>query len=167
MLSNIQALLSFLDYKMKAVMLVLIFLLFSGCAAIWSKLLEVNISRSDWEIQKIVVYGKEYSVFVVPNATDMHKIVANKQEFSKQGNLLSQNLEKNSTMIFDRFHNHISGVAGCNHYTMGYLWKDRHHFQVDQINVTRKFCTTDNLMNFEFALIKNFKGLFLVKKEKA
>ncbi|PAF46208.1 hypothetical protein BKH46_08495 [Helicobacter sp. 12S02634-8] len=73
-------------------------------------------------------------------------------------------LKEIATMNFDPSEHRIYGVTGCNNYFASYAWKDSDHLEVGNTGMTRKLCEPDTLMSFEFRLMRNFNGIFSVKR---
>nr|WP_249205508.1 META domain-containing protein [Helicobacter anatolicus] len=70
-----------------------------------------------------------------------------------------------STWSFDPAQNKIYGVAGCNHYSADYTWRDADNIEIYGVNVTRKLCTPFVVMNFEMRFSRLLKGVFFVEKK--
>ncbi|PAF48226.1 hypothetical protein BKH41_05800 [Helicobacter sp. 12S02232-10] len=184
--------------SMKFVLLALGVIFLSGCS-IWN-ILEGKISRTDWEIQKIVVDGKEYlspqmlkAQAIQDLETKEEKVTEEDKDQSASNEDLSKdrisentalpkssedpkkqtpdeeflNIKEVATMVFDQSQHRIYGIAGCNNYFASYTWKDSQHLEIANSGMTRKLCHPDELMSFELRLMRNFNGLFNVKREKS
>ncbi|MCE3038354.1 META domain-containing protein [Helicobacter anatolicus] len=77
---------------------------------------------------------------------------------------LAQN-DNISTWSFDPTQNKIYGIAGCNHYSADYTWRDADNIEIYGVNVTRKLCTPFVVMNFEIRFSRLLKGVFFVEKK--
>lgn len=88
------------------------------------------------------------------NATD----ATNQNEFTS--------LNEISTMTFDPSEHRIYGIAACNNYFASYAWKDDDHIEIANSGITRKLCSPDELMSFEFQFMRGFSGTFAITKNK-
>lgn len=75
-------------------------------------------------------------------------------------------LNEVSTMTFDPSQHRIYGTAACNNYFASYAWKDDDHIEIGNSGITRKLCSPDELMSFEFRFMRDFNGLFTITKNK-
>lgn len=75
-------------------------------------------------------------------------------------------LNEVSTMTFDPSQHRIYGIAACNNYFASYAWKDDDHIEIGNSGITRKLCSPDELMSFEFRFMRDFNGLFTITKNK-
>lgn len=75
-------------------------------------------------------------------------------------------LNEVSTMTFDPSQHRIYGTAACNNYFASYAWKDDDHIEIENSGITRKLCSPDELMSFEFRFMRDFNGLFTITKNK-
>lgn len=71
-------------------------------------------------------------------------------------------IDEVSTMIFDSSQHSVHGVGGCNNYSADYTWRDSDHIEFSNILTTRKLCTPNEVMEYEFRLIRNLNGSFKV-----
>ncbi|PAF44430.1 META domain-containing protein [Helicobacter sp. 11S02596-1] len=206
---------------MRIIFLALGVVLLGGCS-IWS-IFEGKIARTDWQIQKIVVDGKEYLSPQALKAQAIQDMQAKQDKQTKEDGLNQENtptdslgsdlnnsdlnnsdlnnvaentalpesqeesqnsmqatpesekqtseedflnISETATMIFDQSQHRIYGIAGCNNYFASYTWKDSDHLEIGNAGMTRKLCHPDALMSFEFRLMRNFSGLFDVKRDK-
>lgn len=164
-----------------------IFLVFSavflGACSIWG-LFDGKFSRSSWQIEKIVVEGKEYLSPQILKAEaigsqtqdaqvsrdlDNTALPADSQDktsFQNPSENDMSNLQAVSTMEFDQVQHRIYGIASCNNYFASYTWKDNKHIEISSTGITRKLCNPDELMSFEFQMMRHFEGVFKLTKEK-
>ncbi|MDO7253090.1 META domain-containing protein [Helicobacter cappadocius] len=75
-------------------------------------------------------------------------------------------LNEVSTMTFDPSQHRIYGLAACNNYFASYAWKDDDHIEIANSGITRKLCSPDELMSFEFRFMRDFSGLFTITRNK-
>lgn len=91
-------------------------------------------------------------------------------EDTKENNPSAQDeftsLNEVSTMTFDPSQHRIYGIAACNNYFASYAWKDDDHIEIGNSGITRKLCSPDELMSFEFRFMRDFNGLFTITKNK-
>lgn len=167
---------------MRSIFLVFSVVFLSGCS-IWG-LFDGKFSRLSWQIEKIVVEGKEY---LSPQILKAEAIESQAQDAQVSRNLdntalpadsqdktLSPNSSENdmsnlqavATMEFDQVQHRIYGIASCNNYFASYAWKDNKHIEISSAGITRKLCNPDELMNFEFQMMRHFEGVFELTKEK-
>lgn len=97
--------------------------------------------------------------------------IASNDEDIKQNNTSSTqdeftSLNEVSTMTFDPSQHRIYGTAACNNYFASYAWKDDDHIEIGNSGITRKLCSPDELMSFEFRFMRDFNGLFTITKNK-
>ncbi|PAF41114.1 META domain-containing protein [Helicobacter sp. 11S03491-1] len=189
---------------MRFVGLAIAIVFLSGCS-VWN-MFEGKIDRTHWQIEKIVVDGKEYlspqslkaeamknteskeedpqqaQQDAIQAMTDTQTIQpllpetntalpdsaeeVQKQSDPKDNQKQFLDINEISTMIFDQSQHRIYGIAGCNNYFASYAWRDSQQLEVGNTGMTRKLCTPDELMSFEFRFMRNFNGLFQVTKNK-
>ncbi|HIV48366.1 META domain-containing protein [uncultured Helicobacter sp.] len=64
---------------------------------------------------------------------------------------------QNATMIFDIDQNRIYGNAGCNNYTAN-IDTDHNKIIIKRRTFTRKFCESQEVMEYEFEFLRNLEG---------
>lgn len=166
----------------KSIFLACSVLFLSGCS-IWG-LFDGKFPRSSWQIEKIVIGDKEYlspqvlkaealdnqaqDTQISPSLDNTALPSSNEDETSSQ--MPSENsfggLQAVATMEFDQSQHRIYGMASCNSYFASYVWKDNKHIEISSAGITRKLCSPDELMNFEFQIMRHFDGVFSLTKDK-
>ena len=159
----------------------------SGCA-FFSNIFQGSFDANNWEIQKVVIDGKEYlgvNELRKKAILDLEKAKSaelssdeNESDTQRIDNVLDTNDKKptiedlqelaqnteNSTLSFDVTQNKIYGVGTCNQFSANYTWKDADRISVYEVSFTRKLCSPHELMDFEINLSKKFEGIYFVQK---
>lgn len=130
-----------------------------------------NSSAQDEDVQEEesadnadVVPSEQNTLLHDTDAPSVDEDVKRNNDSSTQDEFTS--LNEVSTMTFDPSQHRIYGTAACNNYFASYAWKDDDHIEIGNSGITRKLCSPDELMSFEFRFMRDFNGLFTITKNK-
>ena len=166
----------------------------SGCSLldyIQRKASQGNINGDSWYIERIVV-GDE--VFYAPQiiAKSAQKMLDSDAELPKMqkdkhdsadvdvldsaqipnldeidDNKLKElaQIDEIATLNFDTTQGRISGQSGCGSYFAGYTWSDRKNIEISGGGSTRKLCSPNEVVRFEFRFVRGLDGAFGVEQK--
>ena len=167
----------------------------SGCSLldyIQRKASQGNISGDNWYIERIVV-GDE--VFYAPqiiaksaqkmlnsDAAELPKVQKDKHDSADvdvldsaqipnlddiDDNKLKElaQIDEIATLNFDTTQGRISGQSGCGSYFASYTWSDRKNIEISGGGLTRKLCSPNEVVRFEFRFVRGLEGAFGVAQK--
>ncbi|AFI05993.1 META domain-containing protein [Helicobacter cetorum] len=163
---------------------------FSGC--FFLKWFDKKISSNNWHIQKVEMGNRTYDIdtmladsafreneeeqdSLVNTALPKDKAISDAKELERKEKrrhwyeLFKKKSKPKNAMgefVFDQKENRIYGKGYCNRYFASYSWYGTHHIEIEDSGISRKVCKDEVLMAFELKFMENFKGSFIVTKDK-